>query len=389
MQISMHIITQDRQEQMLRLLTATKGYFDVIRVCDGGSTDRTVDICKMFGCKVIQRRWDDNMASQHNILLGSARKGEFIFIMDDDEVPSMELLGKLREYAEASNRGGEYRIVQIPSIMAINGITDWDVNDLISAIQDGKQTDRFRKQNFFYYDGEIKFSGESHYGLEYEHMKDWGRLELIPEPYIHYKEPIDIVQCNIQQAFINPTMQGMKMKDGVALRKMFAAEGITDSRSMLAYLRTSHVSKDLKDWFVARRDPILGTESDFFEYYFLYCHPEQLAEYADAMDNTLKEDPAVIRHLKDLGGYRSYTVDVRFADGTEHWLPIAHLGLHPDLWNMLDTNQVLVKSTRKKGKFDLDPFSEENKKEQYYGQSEVPENIIPEETELEGDTEST
>ncbi len=366
MQIAMHVITMNNQEKMLRLLTAVGNYFDVIRVCDGGSTDRTVEICKMFNCKIVQRRWDDDMSAQHNTLLKQAKKGEFILVMDDDECPSVPLLSALRVYADESKHGSLYRTVKIPSIMYINGVADWDTMDLMQAIQRGEQKDRFTKMNFFWYDGEVKFSGESHYGLEYEHIEHWPIKEMIPQPYYHYKQPIDIVRCNIQQAYINPTMQGIALEDGLELHGMFREVGIRNSHDMLWYLeQCRNVLPKMKEWFVKHRDPILGTVSDFFEYYFLYHRPEELQEYldvgyADLGDAAFREftkEPAVIRHLKDLGGYRSYTVDISHEDGTEHWLPIAHLDIHPVLREMLGTHQILIRATGD-GAFDLDPFSE-------------------------------
>ena len=362
MRLAMHVITQNHQDKMLRLLDATQGYFDVIRVCDGGSTDFTVGICKMYGCKVTEIPFKDDMSIQHNALLKMSKKGEMVFVMDDDEIPSPQLLDKLREYAEDSDCGRDYRLVKIPSIMLISGVADWNTNDLINAILAGEQEDRFTKMNLFYNDGEVYYEGASHYGLAWEHIKNWETRGMVPEPYFHYKEPIDIVRCNIQQAYINPTMQGMTARDGVEWQRMLFEEFSwvlnLNSHGMLRILEEGLATNEMKQWMVARRHPSLGSVSDFFEYYFLYHNPGQLVEFLDYDNIDLKYDAAVIRHLKDLGGYRSYTVDASYTDRCEHWLPIAHLGLHPELWKMLDTNQILIKEETPYGdSYDLDPFA--------------------------------
>lgn len=374
MRLSLHVITQDRQDRMLRLLDRCHHHFDVIRVCDGASNDHTKDICEVFGAKVYKRAWDDNMSAQHNLLLKQAKKGEWIYIMDDDELPTWELLGKLRQYAKESNNGFNYKIVKTTSIMVLNGVGDWLVPDLIKSIEAGEQEniDRFTKLNFFLYDGEVRYSGESHYGLEWEQIKTWGVRDMVPEPYLHYKTPLDVVECNIQQAFINPEMQGIPTPHALELQKLFLLVGIHTSHQMLDYLRRFEISPELKKFFIIHRDPRLGTVSDYFEYYFLYHHPEELEEWLDAgfselgdyAFRDLTKESAVIRHLKDLGGYRSYTVDIEHEDGTEHWLPIAHLGLHPELWALLDTNQVLIGVSNSVDSFNLDPLAAENQPEE-------------------------
>ena len=373
MRLVMHVITQNNQDKILKLLDETQGYFDVTRVCDGGSTDHTVDICKMYGCKVIEKPFMDDMSAQHNALLKMSKKGEMIFVMDDDEIPSPQLLNKLRIYAVESDNGTYYRLVSIPSIMLISGIADWETNDLINAILAGEQEDRFTKMNLFYNDGGVFYEGESHYGLAWECIKDWECRGMVPEPYFHYKEPIDIVRCNIQQAYIDPTMQGLTKLDGFEWAKMVWDFGVRDSHGMLKILEEGMATNEMKQWMVARRHPSLGSVSDYFEYYFLYHNPNQLVEFFDGKSGDsieglhLKHSPAVIRHLKDLGGYRSYTVDVGqdhgIVDWTEHWLPIAHLGVHPDLWKLLDTNQILIKESGHDG-YDLDPFAKHDDEEE-------------------------
>jgi len=330
--LSMHVITMNRAEGMFRLLSMTEGIFDAIRVCDGGSIDRTEALCGAFGCEYYEREWDDDMSAQHNLLLSKAKPGEWIFIMDDDEAPSAELAGRLREYAKEGIEQN-YQIIKIPSIMVIDGIADWTVEDLSAAIVEGKQKDRFTKMILFRYDGKVKYSGTSHYGLDWEFIKDWKVREMIPEPYWHYKSPVDIVRCNIQQGFINPEMQGIDKEIGNTLHKLLNCHSL----GMLKAMEDGNIGNELKDLFFANRLPELGSISDYFRYYFLFQHPEDLDDY----DIDLFTDPAIKRHLKELGGYRSYTVNVTIGDTIQEWLPLGHLSIHHELRKRLNTNQLL------------------------------------------------
>lgn len=253
--------------------------------------------------------------------------------------------------------------------MFINNVADWTVPGLMRAIENNEQKDRFTKMNLFYNDDNIYYEGTSHYGLAWECIKDWPVRDMVPEPYFHYKKPIDIVQCNIQQAFINPKMQGISPSDGHKWAQMMTSHNIRNSHAMLRMLRIGDATPEMKQWMIDRRHPGLGSVSDFFEYYFLYHNPFQLLDFPEVMVKLYSHDhrdPALIRHLKDLGGYRSYTVDViqdqGIIDWTEHWLPIAHLDMHPKLQELLNTNQILIKVSGS-NEYDLDPFSEANKQD--------------------------
>lgn len=93
--VALHIITMNRANKLERVLSNCYGHFDVIRVCDGGSIDNTINVCHKYKCQVIHNKWQDNMSIQHNKLLRQAEPGDKIFILDDDEYPSSQLLERL------------------------------------------------------------------------------------------------------------------------------------------------------------------------------------------------------------------------------------------------------------------------------------------------------
>jgi len=334
--LAMHIINMDNFDNMARLLSQTDGIFDTVRVCDGGS-ESEYDVWKLYrryGCETYLREWDDDMSAQHNELLNHSKKGEWILIMDSDECPSKQLSNKLRHYI-----GGGYDIYKIPSIMAFYGITDWTPRGLMKAIKSGDQKDRFGKWIFFRNDGNIRFEGTSHYGLPEDVTKSWRHHELIPEPYIHYKEPIDIIRCDVQQAWIKPDFQGVPEE---FINEMYQVFGCyPTSIDFINYLIAGELTERQQQFLVVHRDtPMLDR---FFQFYFLYFHPEQL-EGSELDLSMLHQEPIVLKHLRELGGYKSRASWVTMNGEYGEWLPVLHLPVHPQLNILLkDKSHVLLR----------------------------------------------
>ncbi len=338
--LAMHVICMDDSTEMLRLLSMTDGYFDKVRVCVGVKTGDVYKVLSRYDCKTYYQEWQDDMSVQHNILLDEAKKGEWIFIMDVDECPTKELLKKLRDYAEEAEKIGGYHFFRITSIMELDGKRDWSVHKLIKTIKKGGEAERFRKEIYFKYDGFIKYEGTSHYGLQYSVTKHWTVHHKIPEPYIHYKFPVDIVRCDIQQGFINPEMQGINEEDAQFLKNGFTRMGISSSIDMIKSME-SGVSFDLESFFISRRDPELGCISRFFEYYFLIHHSDKI-KYHHPLCGNIKSDPALLRHFIELGGYRQRASYMIINDISGKWLPIGHLDMSEDLRNLINSNMILL-----------------------------------------------
>jgi hypothetical protein len=87
-QISACLIVQDEQAHLAEAL-ASASFCDEVIVIDGGSTDRTVDIARAAGAKVIESPWP-GFAAQRNIALDNAT-GEWVLELDADERVSPEL----------------------------------------------------------------------------------------------------------------------------------------------------------------------------------------------------------------------------------------------------------------------------------------------------------
>lgn len=80
--ISACIIAKNEEKNLPRLLESLKGKFDEIILVDTGSTDKTVEIAKQYGCKVYHRQWQ-GFADARNYAVSKA-SGEWIWHFDAD-----------------------------------------------------------------------------------------------------------------------------------------------------------------------------------------------------------------------------------------------------------------------------------------------------------------
>lgn len=87
MKISGGIIALNEEPRIKNALLSMRPYVDEIVVVDGGSTDRTVEICKEIGAKVVYRKWSDDFGAQRNYMIDNSI-GDWIFFLDADETIS-------------------------------------------------------------------------------------------------------------------------------------------------------------------------------------------------------------------------------------------------------------------------------------------------------------
>ncbi|MHB1209908.1 MAG: glycosyltransferase [Acidimicrobiales bacterium] len=104
--LSVCLIVKDEEEMLGACLESVAGIADEIVVYDTGSTDRTVEIARDAGAKVIEGYWDDDFARARNSALEHA-SGEWVLTLDADETflcdpePLRSLLADHRVNVEA------------------------------------------------------------------------------------------------------------------------------------------------------------------------------------------------------------------------------------------------------------------------------------------------
>ncbi len=82
MKLSACIIAKNEENNLPRLLESIKGKFDEIILVDTGSTDKTVEIAKEYGCKVFEKKWN-GFADARNYAVSKA-SGDWLWHFDAD-----------------------------------------------------------------------------------------------------------------------------------------------------------------------------------------------------------------------------------------------------------------------------------------------------------------
>ena len=83
--LSLCMIVRDEEEMLPRCLAAVADLADEIVVVDTGSTDRTVEIARGFGARVIEHAWTGSFADARNVSFEAAT-GDWLLYLDADEV---------------------------------------------------------------------------------------------------------------------------------------------------------------------------------------------------------------------------------------------------------------------------------------------------------------
>jgi glycosyltransferase involved in cell wall biosynthesis len=83
--ISLCMIMRNEARVLPRCLDSVMGLVDEIVIVDTGSVDKSIEIAKSYGAKVLQDPWQDDFARPRNIGLAHATK-QWILIMDPDEM---------------------------------------------------------------------------------------------------------------------------------------------------------------------------------------------------------------------------------------------------------------------------------------------------------------
>lgn len=97
--LSLCMIVKDEEKYIDSCLKSVKDYVDEMIIVDTGSKDRTVEICKSYGAKVITFPWNGSFSDARNFGLERAT-GDWILWLDADENVEAANAKKLREILE-------------------------------------------------------------------------------------------------------------------------------------------------------------------------------------------------------------------------------------------------------------------------------------------------
>lgn len=95
-EISAVLAVYNEEKNLRACLESVKDLASEIVIVDGGSTDRTLDIAKKFGARIIQTDNPPNFHINKNKAIDAA-KGNWVFQVDADEVVPYELAEEMKE----------------------------------------------------------------------------------------------------------------------------------------------------------------------------------------------------------------------------------------------------------------------------------------------------
>jgi glycosyltransferase involved in cell wall biosynthesis len=106
------MIVKDEEANLAKCLDSVRDVVDEIIIVDTGSHDNTVSIAQSYEAKVFYHEWDDNFSAARNVSLDHAT-GEWIFILDADEVLAQESKASFRALAKNNDMLGYYVLIQL------------------------------------------------------------------------------------------------------------------------------------------------------------------------------------------------------------------------------------------------------------------------------------
>jgi len=105
--LSAVIITKNEERNIERCLRSVS-WVDEIVVVDSGSQDRTLDICRQFGCKIIETEWlGFGPTKQHAV---NAATHDWVLSIDADEEVTPELQEEIKTVLQQNQHMNGYRI---------------------------------------------------------------------------------------------------------------------------------------------------------------------------------------------------------------------------------------------------------------------------------------
>jgi glycosyltransferase involved in cell wall biosynthesis len=102
--INAFILCQDEITHLPRLLDTLDKFVDDIYIVDGGSKDGTIEYLRERGVKLFERKWSNSFGEQRNFLLDKVPDNSWIFWIDCDELPTLELVKNIRSALEIAEK---------------------------------------------------------------------------------------------------------------------------------------------------------------------------------------------------------------------------------------------------------------------------------------------
>ena len=244
--LSAVIMTKNAESLVEGTLKSVAGWADEIVVIDGFSTDRTVEICKSYGAKVHQNRWDGYRFCTERNLGNEKATGDWCFHVDPDERATPE-------FREAVSK-----ILQ-------NG-TSYDAFE-------------FRKKNYFLGHA-MRYGGWFHYSRHF-----FRRGKAYYDGVIHEKLRVDgsigRIEAAVEHYPFTSISQFVQRHNGYSTREamaVFEEMGILSEKEIEFQLKKKPLKRFFK-FFIKKSGFLDGAHGLIFSVLFAWVHFINWAKY--------------------------------------------------------------------------------------------------------------
>ncbi|WP_456397290.1 glycosyltransferase family 2 protein [Desulfurobacterium sp.] len=113
--LSVSMIVKNGERYIKNVLESIKELADEIVIVDSGSTDKTVEIAKSLGARVVFREFD-NFINQKNYALSLCTK-DWVLFLDDDEIVDEQLKEEIRKIKEKGSKYEGFKINRLTNYL--------------------------------------------------------------------------------------------------------------------------------------------------------------------------------------------------------------------------------------------------------------------------------
>jgi len=272
-------------ELLKRQLSAVRPYFDVCRVCLGEHDEEMMATARQHNAEVHVREWDDNYSAQDNVLLRLCRNGDWVMIMDSDEVPSKALLENLRDLIHYAETNG-YNMISMPSLLSVDGWFEYSLEVFLNKQRRG-EIKPFRKYWLFRYATSVRSYGKTH-----RLVSGASRWQVFnqPYPYYHFKTSNGFIIMDCLHAAANPKGHTYTYEQALELRAALPKQ-LRVSRDVARWLESNGSSLKFEQFVERYSFELQYPISRWFMWYYFLLHPEQLRGF------NWRTDPRLLKFL--------------------------------------------------------------------------------------------
>lgn len=188
--ISLCMIVKNEEANIARCLKSVVDLVDEMIVVDTGSTDRTRDIARAFGAMTYDFEWSNDFSAARNYSLSMA-SGDWILVLDGDEVVASKDFAEIKRLADRKKIGFAYSIVTRNYVDKSN-VEGWMKNDGAYSEEAGIGWLPSFKVRLFPNEANIRFENPVHETVEASVSKAGKRILKCNVPIHHYGKMVSV-----------------------------------------------------------------------------------------------------------------------------------------------------------------------------------------------------